>query len=256
MGAEPFPLNRKARKEIAGALGIVVYGLLDTAVLPASERRKLAAIRKSIMTAEDSLEVLIGTYRTTLGLARQQRGVSIGSVIAALNDLLRTQKRLQSAHGRRGSEGERRRAAASCAYRESLLRVVDSRSGLDYETTNQLAKLATRCLAPLRLWPDRLPAAALEFRSAVRRRVTELQALGTILPKQENRDYFLALLRRFFLEFAVPHRNDVTPDDRQYHEFILAVLKGAGVHSEIVAGYPHNPKRLTEILSNLPAIFS
>jgi hypothetical protein len=99
-----------------------------------------------------------------------------------------------------------------------------------------------------------LPAAAPELAAAARRSIEELRALGRVLPAQENRDYFLAWLRRFFLTFAVPHRSNVAPDDRPYHQFILAVLKGAGVHSEMVEGYPHNPKRLTEILAKLPEI--
>jgi hypothetical protein len=254
MGAAPFWLNREIRKEIASALGIIVYPLVDTTAWPASERRKLAAIGKSIMTAEDALEALVGTYRTTCGLARQESGFTKGSIIAALRNLLRSQERLRSAQGRRGLEEEGRRVAAASAYREALLRIVDSRSGLDNETTKQLEKLATRCLAPLRLHPHRVPEAAPELASAVRRRIEELRSLARMLPGQENRDLFLALLRQFFLKSALPNQNDVAPDDRRYHRFVLAVLEGADIHREIVAGYTHNPRRLTEILANLPAI--
>jgi hypothetical protein len=159
--------HEKIRKEIASALGIIVYPLVDTPAWPASERRKLAAIGKSIMTAEDELEALVGTYRKTCGLARQESGFTKGSIIAALRNLLRSQERLRSAQGRRGLEGESRRAAAASAYKEALLRISDSRSGLDNETTKQLEKLATRCLAPLRLHPHRVPEAALELAPAV-----------------------------------------------------------------------------------------
>lgn len=61
-GAEPFSLGREARTEIAAALRITVFPLLPTAARPAIERKKLDAIGKSPITAEDQLETLIGAY--------------------------------------------------------------------------------------------------------------------------------------------------------------------------------------------------
>jgi hypothetical protein len=253
MGAESFPLSREARKEIAGALGILTYPLLDIEMLSERERRRLAAIGKRVVTAEDSLEALIGTYQATCKLARQTGGTSIGSIIAALKDLLRVQQKLQSAQSRRGEAGRRRRVVASHAYRQALRRLLDPLLGLDQETTRQLAKIATSCLILLSRQPERLPAVAPDLASATHRRIAELRSYGRVLPRQEYRDYFLSRLRVFFLKCAVPSRNDVAADDRQYHRFVLAVLRGGNLHSEIVNGYARNPKRLTEILANLPA---